>query len=539
MLNIDQIAALRSKVERGEFTDLEAFLKCVMHMFRTSFDADLQLILERMGLAKEAAHLAERRRETKDRHRSWINHVMEKYNLVIRSPEGIEKKRHEYATSAAFDRWFRTIGPYLEGVHVDNIYNADEIGIEVSHNLKVICTPEQRVFRQEEEKSAHLTVMLCVNRRGEGPIPMVVVPNLASCRREFRAIHGSDAHLTTSPSGWVDGEGWIEFARLFCECVDSRRRTRESTDEPVALFVDNAPTRSNVEALRIFRDHNVRLLTFVPHATHVQQPIDVVIARALKAWLRRALAAFSEDGVLALLFQLIGLTIECASRAQKRRVAVVAAIVESVQVIRRWSLTMNAFLICGLVPFCRANLSRHYIRDDDEDPEWNAQLLHPDRLTTSSRNLTSDAYLGRVLAHSRAKLRLGPVDIAADGGLAIHAGGAVEPAAVERPPALSEADWEIMRRAFPTPARRPVVRGGKRAARVPPAQDPDDDLTTPMDQAFMVRLGEADRFTPPLDIDGAGAIWMDEMRTGAVLLPLLHAGRPRGPADREEGRGPA
>jgi hypothetical protein len=201
MLNIDEIAALRSQVELGEFTDLEAFLKCVMHMFRTSFNADVQLVLERMGLAKEAAHLAQRRRETKDRHSSWISHVMEKYNLVIRLPEGIEKKRHEYTTRAAFDRWFRTIGPYLEGVHVDNIYNTDEIGIEVSHNLKVICTAEQRVFRQEEEESAHLTLMLCVNRRGEGPIPMVVVPNLASCHREFRAIHGSDAHITASPSG--------------------------------------------------------------------------------------------------------------------------------------------------------------------------------------------------------------------------------------------------------------------------------------------------------------------------------------------------
>ena len=51
-----------------------------------------------------------------------------------------------------------------------------------------------------------MTVMLCTNRRAEGPLPLAVVPNLASCRREFRAIHGREANVTTPPSGGVDGE---------------------------------------------------------------------------------------------------------------------------------------------------------------------------------------------------------------------------------------------------------------------------------------------------------------------------------------------
>jgi hypothetical protein len=118
----------------------------------------------------------------------------------------------------------------------------------------------------------------------------------------------------------------------------------------------------------------------------------------------------------------------------------------------------------------------------------------------------------KVVGHPRAELGLGMAAPNGDGGLAIHPCGAIEAPTVQHAPAFGEADWEVRCRAFPTRARGPVVRAAKRVARVQPAQDPDADRTTPVDQAFMVRLGEADRLTPPVDVDGAGALWMHEMR---------------------------
>ena len=135
------------------------------------------------------------------------------------------------------------------------------------------------------------------------------------------------------------------------------------------------------------------------------------IARAFNDERRRTMVAVLEERLLQVQLQLLGLRLERASQAQRRRVSIIASVVESVRVTRRWS---PAFFVCGLVPFSRDNLSRHYVRDVDEDPE--------------------------------------------------------------------------MLQATGNPERR-AVRGGKRAPAPPPVDEPERDLTTPVDQAFFIPSG--------------------------------------------------
>ena len=87
-------------------------------------------------------------------------------------------------------------------------------------------------------------------------------------------------------------------------------------------------------------------------------------------------------------FPFLALRLGGASQAQRRRIATVPSIGESVRVICPWGLTMTAFFACGLDPFCRANMRSHCARDVEGDPELREAHAIPDRLTTSSRNLT-------------------------------------------------------------------------------------------------------------------------------------------------------
>jgi hypothetical protein len=81
----------------------------------------------------------------------------------------------------------------------------------------------------------------------------------------------------------VPGNDGVEWARLFCEWVKSHRVKWGAPDQTVILFVDSAQTRGNLEALEIFRQHNVLVITFPPHPTHVLQPVDEAWARPFKA----------------------------------------------------------------------------------------------------------------------------------------------------------------------------------------------------------------------------------------------------------------
>jgi hypothetical protein len=45
--------------------------------------------------------------------------------------------------------------------------------------------------------------------------------------------------------------------------------------QTVILFLDSAPTRENLEARTIFREHNILVITFLPHLTHTLRPVGV------------------------------------------------------------------------------------------------------------------------------------------------------------------------------------------------------------------------------------------------------------------------
>jgi hypothetical protein len=67
--------------------------------------------------------------------------------------------------------------------------------------------------------------------------------------------------------GWVIGETWVEWTRMFCEWVESHRAKWGSPDQTVILLVDSAPTRGSLEALWILRQHNAMVIAFSPHLT--------------------------------------------------------------------------------------------------------------------------------------------------------------------------------------------------------------------------------------------------------------------------------
>jgi hypothetical protein len=86
-MNLHEIAILRAMVESGQFRDDEAFAKAAIEIYRNGFGPALQERLSRMGFPAEAQRVADRRQNAADPHRTWVNHLLKKYNLVLRKPD--------------------------------------------------------------------------------------------------------------------------------------------------------------------------------------------------------------------------------------------------------------------------------------------------------------------------------------------------------------------------------------------------------------------------------------------------------------------
>lgn len=149
-------------------------------------------------------------------------------------------------------------------------------------------------------------------------------------------------------------------------------------DEPKLLFLDSHNSRENESALLKLRDNNVKVITFPPHNTHILQPFDVVIARMLKAHIRKYFNKYIKNDINFKKDEIIYLLILAIEAGWKTSINSVNAI--------------TAFSTTGIFPFDSTNpLQSKYVIDSFGDPEMTE--LTNGKLRTTSRELTSDEYI--------------------------------------------------------------------------------------------------------------------------------------------------
>jgi hypothetical protein len=122
------------------------------------------------------------------------------------------------------------------------------------------------------------------NSFGDGPPLFVVVPIFVSAQTRFQSsIYRRKLYVADSCSGWVAGQIPDEWAEWLCQWLGIYRAERGLEAEPAVLFLDNAPSRNRERAMQVFLEHNVRVILFSPHMTHVMQPVDICWARPFKS----------------------------------------------------------------------------------------------------------------------------------------------------------------------------------------------------------------------------------------------------------------
>jgi hypothetical protein len=138
------------------------------------------------------------------------------------------------------------------------------------------------VFVEDGDMLPHLAILARFNLEGVGPLPMLLVPDLASAGQVFSAW-SADCFITTSDSGRVAAATWLEWVHLFCDWLENYRVRMGAVHQTAILFVDSASTRGNLQALAVLREHNVLVFTLFPHLTHVLLPVDATGAGSFKS----------------------------------------------------------------------------------------------------------------------------------------------------------------------------------------------------------------------------------------------------------------
>jgi hypothetical protein len=347
-------------------------------------------ILQAMGCPTIVDKLEQ---EASDKSSTWGYAVAHQLDLKVEAPELIESKRFEYGTTTLIARWFLQMLPEVQGVTEPAlIFNFDETMLHCASRGKVIVSGDKKTFRRRAPAGPHITLGLCVSPTGIHPPPLIILPTTepVTTFSYFESINL--VQISNSKSGWMTSEVFIQWASAFCNWLKLHRQTLPENvrGQTALMYIDNCRSHCSREALDIFRENNVKVITFPPPVTHILQPIDVSCVRAFKSQLFKESKHFDKH---------VDKFVVTRNQTDRRRVQLVLATLSSIGACNL-RVCSNGFRKAGLYPFDqREPLGSEYVIASEADPEEIMRRNRPTVFHTGSSVMTSDGFLVRLTGH--------------------------------------------------------------------------------------------------------------------------------------------
>ncbi|KAH7828541.1 uncharacterized protein MONOS_4975 [Monocercomonoides exilis] len=87
--------------------------------------------------------------------------------------------------------------------------------------------------------------------------------------------------LSSQLDVWGENEGWMTEAlflkhneEVLLPGITHRKETLKKNDERCLLLLDSHSSRAQPDLWKMFVDSSMDVVTFVPHTTHIAQPLD-------------------------------------------------------------------------------------------------------------------------------------------------------------------------------------------------------------------------------------------------------------------------
>ena len=310
----------------------------------------------------------------------WFSAFMRRNpRLAFRTPQPMGKER-AVVTPARVDRWFTELETYLEELGATSIlyegnrmFNCDESGFALGGTRcnKVLAEKGSKVvpeFRNTDK--TQITVLATVSAAGDFLPPMFIVPGKSTeAVGYYTANSPKNSLFAATESGWIDTVSFYLFvANLFHKQVEERKIPR-----PVLLLVDGHSTHQSMEVSTFCKNHGIILYRLPAHATHLLQPCDVSLFRALKAEWYLAERAYRID--------------HPGSFVTKTMFAGVFRHAWQ-KIITKPSIAINGFKAAGLFPFTKKYRTAHLL------PSTLFKWSTPSPSSTSLCHSTMTAELG-------------------------------------------------------------------------------------------------------------------------------------------------
>jgi hypothetical protein len=167
------------------------------------------------------------------RGRKTIRTIAASVDCKLRAVEEIEQARYEMGVAGTLRRCFEMVGQQASDIPDSGRTTMDEVMMAVGRGgKKVVMVNDVQLFRKNNPKLAHITVVVHFNRFAQGLGPYFVIPSLKRLPAELIFVQQGLAHFAVSKKGWVTERIFNDWMQ---KCVDwvNERGCRPVNEERV------------------------------------------------------------------------------------------------------------------------------------------------------------------------------------------------------------------------------------------------------------------------------------------------------------------
>lgn len=215
-------------------------------------------------------------------HRWWRGFKKRHPKLTLRNPDSFDRRRKGMSKKSVMDKHFDLLKATLtEHGLLDQptkIFNVDESGMELDPvgGKVVVDRTAKHSYKETNGRREHITVNVCCSASGQVLPPMIIFEKCFPSGH-YSQFGPDDCLYAKSPNGYMDGELFKKwFTEIFLPQTAHLR--------PALLMLDGHGSHLTIDLIDLAREHNVILYCLPPHTTHLLQPLDVAVFKALKSY---------------------------------------------------------------------------------------------------------------------------------------------------------------------------------------------------------------------------------------------------------------
>ncbi|KAH7819666.1 uncharacterized protein MONOS_4891 [Monocercomonoides exilis] len=203
-------------------------------------------------------------------------------------PKQVDINRLAASCQKVLKPWFAK----LQALHDANkypeefIFNVDGSSLRIPTSTRGVAVhpaDEQAGFKKTAERMPNATLVAGI-ATDNFSLPSVVLWPSAILPKELTTLLTPSLDIWPNTNGWMDRASFLKstLTVLLSAIIDRRKRILKETHRCL-LLLDSHSSRADPTIWRQFKEAEIDVVTFVPHTTHISQPLDRGVFAVLKS----------------------------------------------------------------------------------------------------------------------------------------------------------------------------------------------------------------------------------------------------------------